>query len=72
VGEFVVIGKRGDKKVELLESETLDGLSEEFKTYDDFDNFKLVYREGYTDHRLFARMTIDEFMKSLQEKAGNG
>lgn len=72
MGEFVVIGKRGDKKVELLESETLDELSEEFTTYDDFDNFKLIYREGYTERRLFAGMTIDEFVKSLQEKAGNG
>lgn len=72
MGEFVVIGKRGDEKVELMEGETLDELSEEFTTYDGFDNFKLIYREGYTEHRLFNALGVDDFIQSLQEKAGNG
>lgn len=72
MGEFVVIGKRDGEKIELAEGQTLEDLDGEFTMYDEFDNFKLIYREGYTEHRLFNDLGLDELVQSIQEKAGNG
>lgn len=66
---FIFRGRRGSHKEDLETVQSLERLS--FDVDGHYDEFTIVWQNGYTEYSIFDWKSYDELRKLINEKTGN-